>query len=122
MAKVFIAGGTGFIGSCLAKRLLSEGDEILLYDAYINFIDPLKSRYEQMLAHRLKDIRDKVTLVRGDIRSQVQLIRSMKDFKPDVVVNLAAIPIAKTANLYPEETFSINLEGTFKLMLNVSSG
>ena len=47
MSKVFITGGAGFIGSQIARELLKEKDEILLYDAFLNFISPLDSNYEE---------------------------------------------------------------------------
>ena len=40
MAKIFITGGAGFIGSCVARRLLDMGHEIALYDSFVSYVYP----------------------------------------------------------------------------------
>ena len=119
MSKVFITGGAGFIGSQIARELLKEKDEILLYDAFLNFISPLDSNYEAYLKLRLKDIRNKVKIVRGDIRNTGHLFSALSDFSPDIVVHLAALPIAKESNMYPEDAFGINLNGTVNVLESI---
>jgi UDP-glucose 4-epimerase len=116
MSRVLLVGGAGFIGSYIAKDLLKEGDEVLLYDAFINFIDPLESNYEALLNLRLRSIKDKVKIVRGDIRHKSTFLKVVQDFKPEIVVHLAAIPIAKISNIYPEDAFGINLAGTVNVL------
>ena len=111
MSKIFITGGAGFIGAALTKELLSNNDEILIHDAFLNFINPLESNYEHYLKIRLSEIKDKVKIVRGDIRHKGRLLRLMQEFGPEIVVNLAALPIAKESNLYSEDAFGINLKG-----------
>ena len=116
MAKFFIIGGCGFVGSHISRRLLSEGDEVVCFDAFLNFIDPLKSNYERILKARLSDIKDKVKIIRGDIRHKGDLLRALREEKPEVVIHLAALPIATKSNEFPEDAISINLDGLVNVL------
>jgi len=119
MSRIFITGGTGFIGASITKKLLKEGDEVLLHDAFLNFIDPLESNYEAYLKLRLKDIKGKAEIVRGDIRHKGRFLKIMQKFKPNIVIHLAALPIAKHSNIYSEDAFGINLHGTVNVLESI---
>lgn len=77
--KVMITGGAGFIGSHLARRLVSMGAEVILVDSLI-------PQYGGNL-HNLHDIAEKVTLNISDVRDP----HSMKFLVQgvDLVFNLA---------------------------------
>ena len=74
MAKVLITGGAGFIGYYISKSLLAKGDEVIIYDAFINYISPLESHYPHYLEMRLKDLEGKAKIFRGDIRNRGFLV------------------------------------------------
>lgn len=114
--KVFITGGAGFIGSFVAKELVSNGDDVIIYDSFVNFTSPLKSHYQFYLKRRLDNISNKVTVVRGDIRHKGHLLRTLNEHKPDNVIHLAALPIATISNKFPEEATEINLYGTVNVL------
>lgn len=119
MSKVFITGGAGFIGASVAKMLIKDKDEVLLHDAFLNFIDPLESNYEAYLKVRLQDIKDKVKIVRGDIRHKGRFLKILQEFQPDIVLHLAALPIAKESSIYSEDAFGINLTGTVNVLESI---
>lgn len=76
--KVFITGGAGFIGSHLADRLLTRGDEVLVVDNYET------GRRDNLSTHK------KLKVIEGTI-TDVGLMDSLfNDFKPDLVVHAAA--------------------------------
>lgn len=85
MSRVLITGAAGFIGSHLAKKLISQGHEIIGVDNINDYYDP------KLKGDRLKSIGDnnftfyKVTLEDAD-----ELEEIFKQQHPDVVVNLAA--------------------------------
>ena len=116
MDKIFLTGGAGFIGYHIVKELLKKGDEVILYDAFLNFADPIKSQYPKYLDYRLRDIGNQATLIRGDIRNSGLLIRSLKEHKPGIVVHLAALPIAPASDKFSEDAMSINLQGTVNML------
>lgn len=118
MSKIFLTGGAGLIGYTVAKKLLKEGHEVIIYDAFINYLPPHQSHYPEYLQIRLKelDIYKKLKIIRGDIRYKSFLIDAMNETQPDTVVHLAAIPIAVVCDKYPEEASAVNLDGTINVI------
>ncbi|MBI3827902.1 MAG: NAD(P)-dependent oxidoreductase [Planctomycetes bacterium] len=121
--RVFISGGTGLIGSYLSKLLVQRGYELMLFDAYLNYISPFISNYQHFLKERMKGLVDhkQVRLERGDIRVQKRVHQVMTEWKPDAVIHLAAIPSAKESTLYPTEALQINVDGTLSLLEGVKA-
>ncbi len=116
--KIFITGGTGLIGSHLTRRLVAGGHEVVLYDAYMSFVPFIDSHYQEYLRARMEGLvtHPLVTLVRGDTRSSQSLGEALLEHKPEIVVHLAALPIAKESMEHPHEATSINLGGTITLL------
>lgn len=78
--KVLITGGAGFLGSSLAKKLVSLGADVTIVDAML----PL---YGGNLFN-LEAIIDRISFVEGDIRDQ-ELMNSVVGGK-DIIFNFAA--------------------------------
>jgi UDP-glucuronate decarboxylase len=60
MKKILITGGAGFVGSHLAKRLLSEGNEIICLDNYFtgnknNIVKLLDNPFFEMVRHDITE-------------------------------------------------------------------
>ncbi len=109
--KVFLCGGAGFIGAEISRQLLRQGHEVIIYDAFLDFIGPLHSNYQHYLKKRLGDIKDKVKIIKGDVRNPGELSRALKEEQPEKVVFLAALPIATVSNKEPETAASILSNG-----------
>lgn len=76
--KVFITGGSGFVGSSLTDRLLARGDEVVVLDNYAT------GRRDNLTKHA------KLTIVEGSI-AEGSLVRDLiGGHKPDVIVHAAA--------------------------------
>lgn len=116
MMKFFIIGGCGFIGTYITKKLVEQGDTVTCFDSFLNYVDPLKSMYPDVLKTRLKYLNKNATIIRGDIRNKGQLMSEIKKAEPDVVIHLAAIPLATIANEFPEDSHAINLMGTANVL------
>ena len=119
--KVFITGGCGFIGSYLARELLKQGFELMLFDAFLNYIDPFTSNHQFFLKARMQELMGKVEIERGDIRVQKRMQQLMNEWKPDAVVHLAALPSAKESTEYPTEALQINVDGTLSVLEGVKA-
>jgi CDP-glucose 4,6-dehydratase len=105
--KILVTGHTGFIGSWLTKWLTILDAEICGYS-----LDPptQPNLYETLnLSHLIQD-------VRGDIRNQELLRKTMLDFQPEIVFHLAAQPIVLESYDNPLETFDTNVTGTVNLL------
>jgi UDP-glucose 4-epimerase len=76
--KVLITGGAGFIGSHLADRLLTRGDEVLVIDNFST------GRRDSLAEH------ERLEIVEGSIVSRELVGETWARFKPDVVAHAAA--------------------------------
>ena len=89
--KVFITGGAGFLGFAITKELLQKNIEVIIYNIFLNYIPPLESRYALYLDYRLNEIKNRPTVIRGDIRDRGSLTSALCETNPDAVIHLAAI-------------------------------
>ncbi len=64
---ILITGGTGFIGSALARRLVERGEK----DIVLFHIGP---RFD-----RVADIKDKVKVVQGDLKVWPEVLNVIRD-------------------------------------------
>jgi len=100
MVKVLITGGAGFIGSNLAKQCRDIGLEV-------SVLDNLSTGFQENL-EALEGLGVEVHI--GDVRDRVALTRSIQGC--DAVVHLAAQVSVPVSIAEPEETMSINVDGT----------
>lgn len=97
--RVLITGGGGYIGSVLAGMLLEKGHEVTVLDRFF-FGEEV-----------LKDIADRITMVKGDVRwTGPEIMKGV-----DAVVDMAAISNDPAGELSKEKTLQINFEGRVKI-------
>lgn len=95
--KIFITGGSGFIGSHLVDRFLARGDEVLVIDNFAT------GRRDNLESHpKLKVVED--TICNEDLMHNL-----MQEFNPDLVIHAAAS--YKDPNNWVEDSKS-NVLGT----------
>jgi UDP-glucose 4-epimerase len=99
--KVLITGGAGFLGSHLADRLLSEGDEVLVLDNYET------GRRDNLTPH------EKLTVIEGSITDKPLVEKTFAEFKPDVVAHAAAS--YKDGDAW-EHDIDVNAHGTVNVI------
>ncbi len=116
MTKYFITGGAGFIGSAIARQLVDDGEEVVVYDSFVQYISPLESNYQKYLKKRFEGISKRVKVVRGDTRNKVELKRVIMAHRPDIIIHLAALPIADLSNTHTEEALTSIIHGTVSLL------
>ncbi len=109
--KIFITGGSGFIGSYLTNALLTRDHKVTVFEKYLNFTGK-KSYYMQALTLRENLFRRKPHVISGDIRSKKQVTDALRDTQPDVVVHLAAISNARPPTKFEHLMGPINLYGS----------
>ena len=59
---------------------------------------------------------ERVKVVRGDVRDQALLERTLGEYEIDTVFHLAAQTIVSIANRNPVSTFESNIQGTWALL------
>ncbi len=84
--SILITGSAGFIGSALCLKLLDRGDEIIGIDNHSDYYDPAikELRLKRHLDHK------NYTHLRIDLKDQEAIKKSFLNYKPQIVVNLAA--------------------------------
>ncbi|MFQ6088251.1 MAG: dTDP-glucose 4,6-dehydratase [Candidatus Methanofastidiosia archaeon] len=104
--KILITGGLGFMGSNLCEYLLERHPEyeIVIYDALT-----YAGRIEN-----IKHFRERVKVVIGDIRNQVDVFKAIKD--SDVVYHLAAASHVDRSIENPEPFMTTEFIGTYNLL------
>lgn len=101
--KVLVTGATGFIGSWLAERLVGEGASVTV------LVRPNSPR-----RNCIRTFEKKMRVIIGDVRNEEVIRRSVKD--QEAIFHLAAITQVLDSLRNPEETFSVNLNGTLNLL------
>jgi dTDP-glucose 4,6-dehydratase len=102
--KILLTGGAGFIGSTLAKKLV-DNNEILIYDNFSR--DSI--RYKNIKSKNLRIVKD-------DVLNGEALRNVCEDFRPEIVVHLAAIAGIDTVIIDPINTLDVNINGTLNLL------
>lgn len=121
MARVFITGGAGFVGSHTSRQLLDAGHEVLLYDLFHQYSYPPGPTYLANTEYRYEVLLKGAEILRGNTLNRDALRNAIIDTQPDVLIHLAALPLANVALRQTEEAFNSILVGTVN-MLEVARG
>lgn len=114
--RIFITGGAGFIGSYLTKQLIRKKHKVAIFDAYLNFTNN-DQYFQRSLEIRKKYFKNKPTKkYPGDIRNLAELKKAVEEFKPDVIVHLAGLPMARVSKTYSHLMLPINMQGTLNAL------
>lgn len=103
--KVLITGHEGFLGSWLAKTLLSFG-------AAIVGLDKVTNRPISILDGLRKDL----ICIKGDVSNLKFVNQVVNKYKPQIIFHLAAEAIVGEANKHPIKAFKSNIEGTWNVL------
>ncbi len=99
---ILITGGAGFIGAHLARKLLEEGEEVVLFD-----ISP-ESRLIQPIQHQVK-------IFKGDLSSWSDIFEAIQKYHVKGIYHLGAL-LAVEAEENPPKAFRVNVNGTFYVL------
>lgn len=108
----FITGAAGFIGFYLAKRLLEGGARVV-------GLDNMNDYYEVSLKEERLRILNKsegFTFIKGDLADKETVMSIFKEYRPDIVVNLAAQAGVRYSIDNPDAYIQSNLVGFFNIL------
>lgn len=111
---VLVTGVAGFIGSNLAKQLYQKVSDIKIIG-----IDNLNDYYDSRLKEvRLKELASQPSFVfiKGDIADKILINKLFDEYKPQVVVNLAAQAGVRYSITNPDAYISSNLIGFYNIL------
>jgi len=107
-----ITGSAGFIGFHLTSLLLKEGFTVHGYDGMSDYYDvALKQRRHQMLRQN-----PNFTATEAQLEDGETLLSVVQDFKPDVIIHLAAQAGVRYSLENPRAYIDSNIVGTLNVM------
>jgi len=98
-----VTGGTGFIGSNISRLLIKKKHKVKIFDN--NFRGNIK---------KIKEIRNKIKFIKGDIRNAKALDRAMKN--TDAVIHLAYVNGTKYFYTKPVLILDIAVKGILNVI------
>ncbi|MEM2971986.1 MAG: SDR family oxidoreductase [Candidatus Bathyarchaeia archaeon] len=97
--KVLVTGGAGYIGSILLRLLVEKGYDVTCLDRLFFGTDPIK------------DVMDKINVVKDDIRwFKPEILKGI-----DAVFDLASLSNDPSGELDPQKTLEINYTGRVRV-------
>ena len=106
--KFLVTGGAGFIGSCVVRRLVAAGEEVVTFDA-LTYAGHRESLGPALGApnHAFRE---------ADIRDGQAVCRAFAETWPDVVIHLAAESHVDRSIDSPMDFVTTNVQGTVTLL------
>ena len=114
---ILVTGSAGFIGSNLVKRLLQD-----LKDATIIGLDSVNDYYDVSLKdYRLAELEriqssNRYCFIKGNLADRALIDRVFKDYRPAVVVNLAAQAGVRYSIDHPDAYIESNIIGFYNIL------
>ncbi|MFH1636184.1 MAG: NAD-dependent epimerase/dehydratase family protein [Chloroflexota bacterium] len=105
--KTMITGGAGFIGSHIARRMVEAGHQVLNYD----LVNPTHEA-----AWWLKPVIREIQFASGSVEDQAKVTAVVKNFRPEIIIHLAAVVNPVLLKKEPGLAFRINLGGTLNIL------
>jgi UDP-glucuronate 4-epimerase len=108
--KILVTGGAGFIGSALTKRLVADGNDVVVIDNFNEYYDVSLKRARE------KELLKGATVLEGDFTDEAFLERVFSKHQFDVVCHLGAQAGVRYSVEHPEVYVNTNVRGTQLLL------
>ena len=116
--RILVTGAAGFIGANLVMELVKRfpGCRILGIDNMNNYYDPWIKEYRLDRIAEVVSDDDQFELIRGSIADRDLVDRAFTEFKPEVVVNLAAQAGVRYSIENPDAYMEANVMGFYNIL------
>lgn len=111
---IFVTGSSGFIGSNLVKRLLKEYKNIKVI-GLDNMNDYYDVRIKESRLSELNEFNNYI-FVKGNLSDKQLINRIFEEYKPNIVVNLAAQAGVRYSITNPDAYIESNLIGFYNIL------
>ncbi|MCM3670907.1 SDR family NAD(P)-dependent oxidoreductase [Mesobacillus maritimus] len=108
----FITGAAGFIGFYLSKKLLEQGCKVIGIDNLNDYYD-VNLKYARL--DQLKPF-DQFIFIEGDISDKEAVTNVFEEYKPNIVVNLAAQAGVRYSIENPDVYIQSNVIGFYNIL------
>jgi len=99
---VLVTGGTGFIGGHVVRGLVQQGHRVVALDSVPD-------------TEWLKDIIDRITIVRGEVQDLATVIGTIKKFEITHIVHTASL-LTVASQERPMTALNVNVVGTVNIL------
>jgi len=106
--RIFVTGGAGYVGSHVTMGFAVSGHKVLIYDNLSNCNHDSPS----LLSH----VSDNVEFIKGDILNYGGLTKAIRNFRPDVIIHLAAKKYVDESASFPDSYYQTNVLGTMNVL------
>ncbi len=116
---ILITGSAGFIGAALTQRILREysGCTIIGLDNMNDYYNPSLKEYRCKLNEKAAaEGQSSYTFIRGNLADKELIDRIFQEYKPDIVVNLAAQAGVRYSIDHPDVYIESNIIGFFNIL------
>ena len=110
--KILITGSVGFIGFSIAHSLLKVGHTILGYDSINDYYDIKLKHARNKILKKFK----KYIFVKGELENYKKVNNTIVNFKPEIILHLAAQAGVRYSLMAPKKYLSSNINGTFNII------
>jgi len=107
-----VTGAAGFIGYFLSKRLLEQGCKVIGFD---NINDYYDVNLKNARLENLKPFK-KFTFIKGDLSDKDMITKIFVEYKPNVVINLAAQAGVRYSIENPDVYIQSNIIGFYNIL------
>ena len=114
-----VTGSPGFIGANLVLRLMKEmtGGTIISFDNMNDYYDPKLKEYRlSLIDQAAEDAPVRHVFVQGNLADKPLVDRVFSEYKPEVVVNLAAQAGVRYSIDHPDVYIESNIVGFFNIL------
>jgi len=118
---ILVTGGAGFVGSHVVELALSNGMKVVVLDNFNSETTISKEKEENVEA--LQAIQDRfvssganLKVIRGDIRNQKLIVRTIQREGVTACLHIAALAYDRRSVFHPEEYIMVNILGTLRLL------
>ncbi len=116
---ILVTGSPGFIGANLVLRLLKEMESgtVISFDSMNDYYDPKLKEYRLgLIEEAAKTSKVKHVFVKGNLADKVVIDNLFAEYKPSVVVNLAAQAGVRYSIEHPDAYIESNIVGFFNIL------
>ena len=117
--NILVTGSSGFIGSNLVLKLLKDYKNIHIIgiDNMNDYYDVSIKEYRlKLINQKVKESTNKWSFYYGDISDKTLIDRIFREYKPDIIVNLAAQAGVRYSIINPDAYIQSNIIGFYNLL------
>lgn len=112
MQNIIVTGAAGFIGFHLSKRLLEQGHKVIGIDNINDYYDVRLKEYRLSVLVKYNNF----VFVKGDLADKALINNLFTEYKPNIVVNLAAQAGVRYSIVNPDAYINSNIIGFYNIL------